>query len=56
VEVGKSVGNLENPNDGANPNPEIPAEVEEMEKQKQEVIVEEVLVEDITGKEEIEGE
>jgi hypothetical protein len=53
VQVGQS---MENPNDGANPNPENPAEVEEMDKQKQKVIAEEVLVEDITGQQEIEGE
>jgi hypothetical protein len=43
--VGQSV---KNPNSRANPNPENPAEAEEMEKQKHKVVAEEVLVEDIT--------
>jgi hypothetical protein len=39
----------ENPNDKANPKPENPTEVEEMEKHKKKFVAEEVLVEDIIG-------
>jgi len=51
--VGQS---MKNPNSGANPNLENPAEAEEMEKQKHKVVTEEVLVEDIKDQQEIKGE